>query len=449
MEQLTVCLGDRPEPIGTLRCSHVGNRWVSTFEYSRSWLDDARRFPLEPSLLLTHGRQQPPAKPTAGPLHSVFSDAAPDGWGLAVIARLIRHQTGKFNPHELSPLAYFAFVSDEFRFGALRFRGDDGSLLSAATGPAAIPSSFRLDTLLDAAQALEAEGETAEQISILLGRSTSLVGIRPKCSITGENGDLHVAKFPSTKDALPVTRGEALALALGKAAGLTVSDFSLHKVGDAPAILVKRFDRTPQGQRLHCASALTMLDLTRDEVGSYCEIAGAIRRHGSQVRDDLHEIFRRMVFNILIRNTDNHLGNETMIYAGRGKWRLSPAYDINPYPTGPHMMATWISPESGQAPSIDACIDAAGHFDLLEPDARRIVGGIAAVVKNWRQIALSPEVGMTGRDADLYAPAFEHDPMRDAARLIGTTSPSGAGRVVERRGYLGRRHKSYPGANPC
>ncbi len=448
MEQLAVCLGDRSEPVGVLRCFYLGNRWASSFEYSDSWLSDDRRFPLEPSLPLVPGRQQPASKATAGPLHSVFSDAAPDGWGLAVIARLIRHETGSFNPHALSPLTYFAFVSDEFRFGALRFRDDKGSVLSAARGPSAIPSSFTLSTLLEATRALEADDETAEQISILLGKATSLVGLRPKCSVTDEEGTLYVAKFPSTKDVIPVTRGEALAMCIAREAGLAVSDFRLHMVDSSPALLLRRFDRLPNGQRLHCASALTMLDLTREEVGTYTEVAAAIRRYGDEVRGDLHELFRRMVFNVLIRNTDDHLGNQNFIYAGRGKWKLSPVYDVNPFPVGPHMMSTWISPEVGQTPSIDACIDASGHFDMSGMEAKRSIARIADVVRDWRRLACGPDVGMTEREADLYAPSFDHAPMRDAVKLIGAAPVSAAARTVKRRGMFGKQRVSYRSTSP-
>ena len=275
---------------------------------------------------------------------------------------------------------------------------------------------LHLSNLLNASEAIEHNQQTVEQIRPLLGAGTSLGGLRPKAAIRLETGSLAIAKFPSVNDTRSVPRGEALALELARQAGITVPDFSVVDVLGRPVFLVDRFDRTKGGTRKHYASAITMLQSPGQSRGTYVAIAECIRQIGSAPRADLHELFRRMVLNVLISNADDHLGNHGFLYDERGQWRLSPAFDLNPFPDTPCTLRTAISPKTGPVASIEACLSEARAFDLKQEEATNIVAEIGATVSRWRQFALSPAIGMTDREADRFAAAFEHNELNIACQ---------------------------------
>jgi len=412
--QIKLLLGNRPGAVGTLYFDATLGRYQSSFEYSAEWLRSADRFALDPALPLTSIRQYHTQVQGGSPFHGVFSDSGPDGWAMIVLARYAMVERGKFLLSEKTPLDLLLAPADEFRIGAIRYQDEHGDILGGGVAHSTDGMVLHLNDLLNASEAVECNQQTAEQICHLLGAGTSLGGLRPKAAIRLETGSLAIAKFPSVNDTRPVPRGEALALELARQAGITVPNFSIVDVLGRPVFLVDRFDRTTGGTRKHYASAITMLQSPGQTKGTYVAIAERIRQIGSAPRADLHELFRRMVLNVLISNSDDHLGNHGFLYNERGQWRLSPAFDLNPFPDTPCTLRTAISTKIGPVASIEACLSEARAFDLKQDEATNIVAKIGATVSRWRQVALSPVIGMTDREADLFAAAFEHSELNIA-----------------------------------
>ena len=414
MRQIAVHLGKRPEPIGLLFCDTSGGRFQSSFEYSQNWLADKRRFAIDPALPLVRGRVYHQQNRGAPPFFGAISDTGPDGWALIVIARNFRLENGGFDASRLTPVDFLLQVSDQYRIGALRFRDENGAFSGADAGRT-VPPFIKLTDILAATEAVERDGETNEQIRYLMNESTSIGGLRPKASIVSPHGALEIAKFPSVHDVREVTRGEALALRLAELSGITTCRYRLQSVLGRPVIVVRRFDRTESGDRIPSVSAMTMLQSAHHQDGTYVDIAEVLRRHGADVKGDLREIFKRMVLNVLISNTDDHLGNHAFVYNGNNRWKLSPVFDINPFPDTVRAHKTSVSRKTGPKMSIESCLFECRRFDLDLLEAKMIINDIASVVGQWREVAASPEIGMTERQADMFQGAFEHDDSRTAA----------------------------------
>jgi serine/threonine-protein kinase HipA len=159
---------------------------------------------------------------------------------------------------------------------------------------------------------------------------------------------------------------------------------------------------------------MSMLSAEDNEPHSYLEIAEALRQYGAAPNEDLRHLWRRIAFNVLISNTDDHLRNHGFLYEGPEGWRLSPAYDMNPVPVDvkPRVLSTSIDPDDPSA-SIDLAFDVADYFGLKDKEARGIAAEIAAVVSDWKQVA--EKTGLTRAEIDRMASAFEHDDL-DKAR---------------------------------
>jgi len=174
--------------------------------------------------------------------------------------------------------------------------------------------------------------------------------------------------------------------------------------------LIERFDRTPDQARIHYLSAASMLQASRDEDRSYTEIADIIRAKCVNPTADARELWRRMVFNLLITNVDDHLQNHGFLHEGHGQWRLAPAFDINPFPDKDRESKTWLSPQTGPIDSLQMLLDHADYFSLGAPGAAlSALGEVVTALSNWKAVAMSPEVGLTRKELDDFAPAFEHE----------------------------------------
>ena len=209
---------------------------------------------------------------------------------------------------------------------------------------------------------------------------------------------------------------EAVALALAERCGIDVSARRLESVAGRPVLILQRFDRRG-GHRVPFLSAMSMLGATEREPRSYPEIADALRRHGAAPREDLRQLWRRVVFSVLISNTDDHLRNHGFLYVDHRGWRLSPAYDINPVPADvrPRVLSTSIHADDPAA-SLDLALQTAELYGLDAADARMIASEVAAAVTTWRDAARS--LGASRRDVDRMASAFEHRDA-DAAQRLG------------------------------
>jgi serine/threonine-protein kinase HipA len=366
---------------GRLFARVKAGRESASFTYDETWLKRRGSFALGPNLMLTRGTFHS----TSG-LFNAFTDTAPDSWGRKLMRR---HERGladkeKRAPRTLFDLDFLAGVEDETRLGALRFKDAAGEAflgLSKTT----VPPLIELGALLAATDRIEKGRETDKDVMLVLAPGTSLGGARPKATARDKSGNLLIAKFPKRDDDWPVTVWEAVTLDLARKAGLTVADWSLHKIARRPVLMVSRFDREDQRRRVPFMSAMTAIGAAdHDDQRSYLEIADALRRDAASPNDDLRELWRRIVFNILVSNTDDHLRNHGFLRAPKG-WRLAPAYDLNSCPADVkarvHALAI---DETDATASIDTVLKVAKHFGLALRDAAEILHQVGAATKAWR-----------------------------------------------------------------
>ena len=421
-----VFLGDANRRIGTLRFDSQGARQSAAFEYEREWLAASDCFALEPDLPLVIGAQfhKPPSL-DASTFHGAIADTEPDGWSRRVILRdhAKRRATARAagqaqDSQPLTPIDFLLAVDDINRVGALRFQDEEGVFQRAAGAERrTAPPLIELSTLMTASRAVETNTETAEDLAYLRGRGTSLGGLRPKCSVIDDDGALSIGKFPSVADERAVTKGEVLAMHLARAAGVNASEARLIDSDGIPVTLIRRFDRTAKG-RLMYVSAATLLGVA---VGAptehtYTEIVDAIRQHGADAQADIEELWRRIAFSILINNVDDHLHNHGFLHVAKDQWRLSPAFDINPFPDRQREMKTWISEDAGPAASIDALMAVAAYFTLDKQDTVQILAEVERAVSTWR--VRGRELGMSAAELEQFADAFEHREREVAQSII-------------------------------
>jgi serine/threonine-protein kinase HipA len=421
-----VYLGDAARRVATLYFDKQGARQNAAFEYDRTWLSAPDRYALESALPLVAGAQfHKPRGRDASIFHGAIADTEPDGWSRRVILRDHAKQraaavVGGKTPSSISPLTSVDFLlaaDDVNRVGALRFQDEDG-VFQRAPGEErrTAPPLIELSKLMAASHAVETNTETAADLAYLRGRGTSLGGMRPKCSVIDENGSLSIGKFPSIHDERAVTKGEVLALHLARAAGINAPDARLIDSDGVPVTLIRRFDRTTKG-RIMYVSAATMLGVDVDEPRehTYTEMVDALRRYGADARTDIEELWRRIAFSILISNVDDHLHNHGFLHVAKGQWRLSPAFDINPFPDRERELKTWISEEAGPSASIESLLATAVYFQVDHERAVQILAEVERAVSTWR--ALGRKFGMSSIDLEQFADAFEH-PERKVAQSI-------------------------------
>lgn len=420
-QHVELCIGQAGIRVGQLVYVRQGRRENSAVAYDESWLANPERFNVSSDLQLGAGYQPHKA---AGPHDSVFhgalADTAPDAWGRRVIAR-DHAKRRKDNPHlaPLSEMDYLLAVDDFSRVGALRLRDGDGCYLrTAEEGSRSTPPLLELGAIFRASEALERGQETPADLRYLQGKGTSLGGMRPKCTILDEDGRLGIGKFPSVGDMRSVTRGEVLALKLARQAGIDAASARIVQIDDVPVAVIRRFDRDDEHGRIPYQSAATLLQASRDEDRSYVEIADAIRSYGHAPIPDLHQLWRRLVFNLLITNVDDHLQNHGFLHAGKGLWRLAPAFDINPFPDKEQESKTWLSEQDGPITDVQMLLARCAYFSLNTDQALAILGEVYAAVRNWRRLALGTVVGLRPEELEDFAPAFEHTQITTTASLV-------------------------------
>ncbi|MGH7014607.1 MAG: type II toxin-antitoxin system HipA family toxin [Stellaceae bacterium] len=390
---------------GRLWAHHRRGRESASFEYDGSWLRFPARFALEPALTLGKGPHHTAADRT---LFGAIGDSAPDRWGRALIQREERRKARAEErlPRTLGEIDYLVGIGDVTRQGALRFAElKDGPFL-AAGDRTQIPPLVRLRELLDAALRITADEERDDDIKLLLAPGSSLGGARPKASVIDQKGQLLIAKFPHHDDQIRISLWEALALTLAAKAGISTPKWRIENIGGKAVLLLHRFDRE-DGRRIPFLSAMSMLGAADNESHSYLEIADAIRQYGARTEEDCAQLWRRVVFNVLISNTDDHLRNHAFLYESGG-WRLAPAYDLNPVPQDikARVLTLAIDEADGTA-SLDLALSVAAHFRLKGDAPRRIVAEVGAAVASWRREAKA--LGLTAKEIDRMASAFEHD----------------------------------------
>lgn len=340
-------------------------------------------------------------------MFGAIGDSAPDTWGRQLMRRRERRRAEAEGraARTLHETDFLLGVADVSRLGALRLKQENDDAFQAPNG-AGVPGFIMLGRLLESAERIERGEETDEDLQMIFAPGSSLGGARPKASVQDNQGRLAIAKFPKESDEYCVEAWEHIALTLAQQAGIRCPDHDLTHVGQRPVLLSWRFDREGDG-RIPFLSALSMLQLKDGDRSSYPEIMDELTRMGAGAKRDATELFRRMVFNILISNVDDHLRNHGFLFQGKSGWVLSPAYDLNPTPQDvkPRVLTTMISPEDGTC-SIDLAIEQAPYFGLNKDQAAAIVVEIGAAVSQWRDVAQC--VGQTRAQINRMESAFEH-----------------------------------------
>ena len=397
-------------PVGQLWLRTRRGRESASFQYTAEWLRHPQWFALDPALELR-----------AGPFHTdghfgCFRDAAPDRWGRQLIGRAHARQAaaGGQAPRRLTEADYLLGVDDRMRHGALRFAEEPAGPFLAVPAPGGIPPLVQLPALLGAAEKLDSGSGGDDDLALLLAPGSSLGGARPKASLLDRGGVLAMAKFPRGMDGWDVPRWEAVALSLARAAGISVTGCRLVEAAGRSVLIVHRFDRAGD-RRIPFLSAMSMLGAADRETRSYPEIAEAIRRYGASPAADLRELWRRIVFTLLISNHDDHLRNHGFLRLREGGWRLAPAYDLNPTPAeaGGRFLTTAIVAEDPRA-ALEPALETARYYGLAPSEAREIVAEVAASVRRWREEA--ERFGVGRAEMDRVASAFEHAELERARR---------------------------------
>jgi serine/threonine-protein kinase HipA len=411
--EVFVAVGQQNLLAGRLYSSRLEGAETASFAYDDSYLARPDAYALDPALPLAAGSHPAPAGRV---LFGAFADTLPDRWGRMLVrgAERARAEATATVPRSISEEDLLLGVRDDLREGALRFRvgGQPPFLADENSRP---PALADLPALLDLAARAERDTADYEDLRLLVRAGSSLGGARPKAHVVDGDGRVAIAKFPSVSwDTWNVMAWEKVALDLARDAGITVSRSQLLQVASRPVLIVERFDRR-DGARVGYASALTMLRAGYGDRRSYLEIAAVIEERSATVTEDLHQLWRRVAFSILISNTDDHLRNHGFLHGRGPSWNLSPAFDLNPNPApGPKNLSTAIDVTDARA-SVDTLMSVAGHFRLDPGGALAILAQVVRAVARWPDVAASH--GLVQEDLDVMEPAFAHAESQRAQAL--------------------------------
>jgi len=394
-----------PILIGVLRADVVKGKEHFSFAYDDGWLQSEFAQQIDPELRLYTGAQHGQKQQN----FRVFLDSCPDRWGRLLMKRreaVIARQQGR-KPIVLHESDYLLGVHDRYRMGALRFKRDlDGDFLDKNEQLAAPPITS-LRELEHAAFQVEDAGDLDDPdylkwLNMLISPGSSLGGARPKSSVVDEEDNLWIAKFPSRHDDRDIGAWEYVTWQLALDAGINMPECRMVQFNNTyHTFLTRRFDRTAQS-RLHFTSAMMQLGYDDGEYdASYLELAQFLTDHGSNTQADLAELWRRIIFNIAVSNTDDHLRNHGFIY-NNGGWLLSPAYDINPVTpaNGLHLNIS----DNDNSLSYELAMEVIDFFRLSERGAEKIISDVLASVGNWESVAKKAGLGRAERQ--MMAAAF-------------------------------------------
>ncbi|GLO64063.1 toxin HipA [Vibrio sp. MACH09] len=397
----------KPFFVGTLRSSVMRGKEHFSFNYDKGWLVSKFVTQIDSTLQLYLGEQH--AEDDRN--FKVFLDSCPDRWGRLLMQRreavIARHEKRRVN--KLFEANYLLGVHDSFRMGALRFcTSHDGPFLDDNESLVA-PAITSLPELQQAANGVEDKPDFdnpdyLKWLNMLVSPGSSLGGARPKASVRDVDNTLWLAKFPSRYDDYDIGLWEYIVYQIAVDVGISMAESKVKAIGAHHHIfLTKRFDRTDDGKRLHFTSAMTQLEYFdgNDDGASYLELAEFLIRSGSNTQEDLKQLWTRMLFNIMVSNSDDHLRNHGFIFDNSG-WRLSPAYDINPTPhaTGLHLNIDDMS----NALEVELAFEVAEYFQLGAQEAERIYQKMVNSVSKWEELA--KQAGIDKGERDLLRDCF-------------------------------------------
>ncbi len=397
--------------VGTLRFSRARTDFPASFEYDSEWLSHDNCFQLDPRLELFAGEQHPASKALS---FGIFQDAAPDRWGRVLMERregVLARKEGR-KSRRLGEMDFLLGVHDLARSGALRFRSNPSGHYLDNSKELAAPPVTSLRELAHLSQKIEEPGadeapEVERWLTALIAPGTSIGGARPKASFSEIDGSLWIGKFPSREDRYDVGAWEFVVHQLAQEAQIDVPQARLEKLTDRyGTFCVARFDRVGNRRRMF-ASAMTLLERRdSDAAASYLELAELIASHGASghIEEDLAQLFRRVVFNVLVSNRDDHLRNHGFLRTRSG-WRLAPAYDMNPNLDKQEHVLTL--DEASAEPRIDTVLETAEFYRLNSTKAKRVVSHIHTVVSGWKAKAQS--IGLPRAELQRMESAFENE----------------------------------------
>ena len=396
---------DQPSFMGCLFVDQLRGKESCSFEYDEQWLKThSGQYFLDPDLELYRGRQYAPMDKK---LFGIFADSCPDRWGRLLMRRREAILAARENrkPKQLSETDYLLGVHDEARMGALRFSLHMGGPFLSCDSDMAAPPWVTLRDLEAASLAFEQDQDTLNDrwLRQLLAPGSSLGGARPKATARASDGTLWIAKFPSRQDEQDIGAWEQVAHELAKACGLNVPDSKLERYSETGSTyLVKRFDRIGM-RRIHFSSAMSLLGQTDGASdSSYLDLADFITKAGASPREDLAELWKRIVFSMAVSNTDDHLRNHGFLLTEKG-WRLSPMYDVNPVPYG-EMLSLNVSMDDSRI-DLELAFEVASFFGLTRTAAENEALTILTTVrKQWRYI--SSACGLSRAEQNKMAQAF-------------------------------------------
>lgn len=396
----------QPTLVGILIAHQAKGRKAFSFEYDKQWLKTNERRIIDPDIQFYSGQQFPNNKENFG----VFLDSMPDTWGRTLMKRR-ESQLAKINGIKAKTLYDIDFllgVYDETRMGAFRFKLDpDGDFLDNNTERSTPPWST-VRELQQAVVHYENNEEIHSWLKLLIAPGSSLGGARPKANILDENNELWIAKFPSKNDTIDKAAWEFLTYKLAIQAGVDMAECRLERVnGQHHTFFTKRFDRIGT-DRIHFSSAMTMTgnneDTIKDNPASYLDIVEFIQDNGVHIDKNLAQLWRRMIFNIAVSNTDDHLRNHGFILSSDG-WTLSPAYDLNPS-IDKDGLALNIDMHNNDL-DFELAKSVGEYFRLHETQMNSIIKEVLDGVKGWESIA--KDIGVSRAEQELMRNAFKKE----------------------------------------
>ena len=381
-----------PQEIGVLGYEHVRGKDHFAFAYSHEWLKQHGGLVISGDLINAPALQHPRG---ADSVFGFVKDSFPDRWGRLLLDRRERQmaQSEGRPVRMLTNYDYLTGIHDFTRMGGIRYKSEDSDDYINAGAKYLVPPIESLDALCKACQEIEFAEERNELpdqrwLDQLIDPGSSLGGARPKANIIGTDGKLYVAKFPSRKDLENTELIEHFSHRLAAAAGINVAKTRTIRISKSRDLLLsERFDRTSDGKRIHFASAMSLLGLD-DGAGSstgngYLDIVDFILQGCVDVRHNLRELYRRVAFNVMFGNTDDHFRNHGFLLTPKG-WTLSPAYDINP---GLKSHQCLLIDQYTEQSDITALQSASNNYMLEQKEASEIIEEVRAAIKDWRQVA--------------------------------------------------------------
>jgi serine/threonine-protein kinase HipA len=385
-----------PAKMGSLTVTQGKGKEIFSFEYTADWLKSGFTQMLDPDLQLYSGAYYPRDEKVN---FGVFMDSCPDRWGRVLMQRreAAMARMEERAARELLESDYLLGVFDGHRMGALRFKTNEAGPFLNDNKNMASPPWTSLRELEEASLKFEEDNiddpEFLKWVNMLIAPGTSLGGARPKASVVDTEGGLWIAKFPSRMDDKDIGAWEMVVNELAQKAGLNIAQGMVQRFNSRyHTYLTKRFDRTAKDERIHFASAMTLLGYTDGEKSagaSYLELVEFLTRHGVAVDRDLEELWRRIVFSICVKNTDDHLRNHGFLLTDSG-WLLSPAYDINPneYGKGLHLNIS----DKDNSLSLDLALEVAEYFRLSTDKANEVINQVKNAVGEWKAIAVKYKI---------------------------------------------------------